>query len=882
MALWLRFIFSGRAGRVLGALIGLTLTVGLLATLGGFVVSSAESMTRRATAGVPVDWQIQVAPGVDVSALIAAVGAATPYTALQPVEYADTAGFAATTGDTTQTAGPGKVLGVEPRYASLFPGQIQPLLGAWDGVLILAQTAANLHVSPGDTVTIMRVSAPPVDVKVAGVIALPNEDAMFQAIAMPKGLAPQAPPDNVLVMPSNAWHRMFDVQRAARPDTATTELHVRMAHERLASDPVTAYIDVQRAANNFEVRAAGQAAVANNLAARLDSVRSDALYARVLFLFLGGPGVILALLVTLAVADAGMQRRIRDQALLRLRGASILQILRLAWLEAAVMGTLGVLGGLALAVVVATAGWGLTNLRLVLPWFAGAALVGLVAAAAAFLLPAWRYAAGSTVLAARTGASPRAVPLWQRLSLDCVLLAIGVAVFVSVARSGYELVLAPEGVQQTVIHYDAFIAPLCLWIGASLLWIRLVRFILHQGQRRLASVIAPLARGLAPLIAASLSRQRDRIARGVALVSLAFAFAATTAIFDATYSAQSHVDAELTNGADVTVTGSTGHPAGALLARLRATAGVVAAEPLMHRYAYVGADLQDLFGIDPMQVSRATTLSNAYFANHDAAKTLAMLASTPDGVLVSDETVADYELRPGDRVNLRLQNVVDHQYHVVPFRFVGVAREFPTAPKDSFLVANAAYIAQHTGSDAAEVVLVRAPTDADSVARAALRLTAGAPGLKVTTLGETHALIGSSLTAVDLAGLTQLELGFSVLMIAGVTGLVLGLGLAERRRSFTILSALGAKRSQVGSFLWVEGLFVIIAGAVLGLGAGAGIAGVLVAILAGVFDPPPEALSIPWLYLASTAVTGLVCGALAIGLIQKLSTRPDLEALRGG
>jgi putative ABC transport system permease protein len=451
MAIWLRVIFSGRAGRSLGVLIGLALTVSLLATLGGFVVSSSDSMARRATASVPVDWQIQVAQGVDISTLIPAVDAATRYTALQPVEYADTAGFAATTGDTTQTTGPGKVLGVDPRYASLFPGQIQPLLGLSDGVLILAQTAANLHVSPGDTVTIMRVAAPPVDVKVAGVMALPNADAMFQAIGMPKGLAPQAPPDNVLVMPSEAWHRIFDVQRAARPDTATTELHVRIAHERLAADPATAYIDAQRAANNFEVRAAGQAAVANNLAARLDSVRSDALYAKVLFLFLGGPGVILALLVTLAVADAGTQHRIRDQALLRLRGASIPQILRLAWVEAAVMGTLGVLGGLALAVVVATAGWGLTDLRLVLPWFAGAALLGFVAAAAAFLLPAWRHAAGSTVLAARTGASPRTVPLWQRLYLDCVLLAVGVAVFIGVAHTGYQLVLAPEGVQQTVI-----------------------------------------------------------------------------------------------------------------------------------------------------------------------------------------------------------------------------------------------------------------------------------------------------------------------------------------------------------------------------------------------------------------------------------------------
>jgi putative ABC transport system permease protein len=41
----------------------------------------------------------------------------------------------------------------------------------------------------------------------------------------------------------------------------------------------------------------------------------------------------------------------------------------------------------------------------------------------------------------------------------------------------------------------------------------------------------------------------------------------------------------------------------------------------------------------------------------------------------------------------------------VPFHLIGIVREFPTAPRDSFLVANAAYIARQTGSSVAEVLL---------------------------------------------------------------------------------------------------------------------------------------------------------------------------------
>ena len=93
------------------------------------------------------------------------------------------------------------------------------------------------------------------------------------------------------------------------------------------------------------------------------------------------------------------------------------------------------------------------------------------------------------------------------------------------------------------------------------------------------------------------------------------------------------------------------------------------------------------------------------------------------------------------------------------------------------LVASADYIARQTGTDASEVVLLRTSGDTAAIAAAARKFAATQGGTKVTTLGETQALISSSLTAVDLRGLTALELAFSVLMIAGVTGLVLALDL---------------------------------------------------------------------------------------------------------
>lgn len=882
IALWLKGLLAARSGRLIAAVTSVALTVGLLGALGAFIVASSETMAKRAIAGVPVDWQVLMAPGADLSEVTKAIGDAAAYKALSPVGYADVSGFSATTGDTFQTTGAGKVLGIEADYAARFPDQIRPIAGSANGVLIASQTAANLHVSPGDIVTVERIGAAPVDVKISGVVALPNADSMFQAIGVPKGVAPQAPPDNVLLMPMAQWHTLFDLQRIARPDAVRTEIHVRLTHAGLSPDPSAAFVQAQRTANNFEAKVAGSAIVANNLAARLDGVRTDALYARVLFLFLGVPGVVLALLLTLAVAASGSDRRRREQALLRVRGASLSQILVFAGTEAAAVGVAAVAFGLALAGTTAVAWWHLASLRLAAPWFMMAAGVGLMLAATAYLGPAWQDTRGSTVSAARGDLSRQPTPLWQRLYTDIVLLVLGAIAFWSTTKTGYEIVLAPEGVAQTSVHYEAFLAPLCWWIGGGLLAVRLSSLVLGPGRRGVAAAIASIAPYLSPLVAASLSRQRVRIARGVALVSIAFAFATATAIFNTTYNAQSRVDAELTNGADVTVTGTSAHPAGAFLEKLQAVPGAIAAEPMMHRFAYVGSDLQDMFGINPAHIGKATTISNAYFAGGTAKQVLARLAETPDGVLVSQETVNDFQLQPGDRLNLRLQNATDHQYRVVPFQFIGVAREFPTAPKDSFLVANANYIASKTGSDAAEVVLLRTAGNSGAVAVAARKIVESLPSIKVTTLGETEALISSSLTAIDLRGLTTLELGFSVLMIAGVTGLILALGLAERRRSFTILSSLGASPSQLGVFLWSEGLIVVIGGAILGIIAGFGLAEALVTILTGVFDPPPEGLTIPWAYLTIGLATAIVCGAAAIAGAQALSSKPDLEALRGG
>ena len=880
---WLGGLLHRRTGRMIGQSAGVALAVLLLAALGTFFTSSRASMTTQALRAVPVDWQVQVSPGTPVAEASAGVAKAPGVTASAPVGYADTSGLSSRNAGTVQTTGPGVVLGLPPDYGTTFPGEIRPLVGARTGVLLAQQTAANLGASVGSMITVGRPGQPKTTVTVDGVVDLPAADSLFQSIGVAPGSAPTAPPDNVVLLPDVMWHSMF---ANAAPGTSSTQIHVQLAHD-LPADPGAAFAEVIGRAKNLEAALAGGGLVGNNLAAQLDGARADAIYAEMLFLFLGLPGVIIAALLAGVIASSGRERRRREQALLRVRGASPRRIVRLAWAEAILVAIAGTAGGLIAAAAVGRIAFGTPNfgatMGQALAWAGTSVVFGLALAGVIIVVPAWRDVRTLSVHDAQaTGSTGRGQrPLWARAYLDVICLGIGGLIYWQAVKSGYQVVLAPEGVPTISVSYFTLLAPLLFWIGTALLMWRIGTELLRWGRGWLSVATRPLAHRLAGVVAASMSRERRGLSRGLVLMGLTASFAISVAIFNTTYASQSRVDAQLSNGADVTVTtaAATGLPTG-ISSAVATLPGVAAVQPMQHRFAYVGNDLQDLYGVDPATIEQATSMSNAFFANGDAARTLHTLSSTPNGVLVSEETVHDFQLQPGDTVNLRLQFASDHAYHRVPFTYVGVAREFPTAPHDSFLVANSDYVAQATGSPASQVLLIRTSAPPPTVTAEVQQLLGPASGATVKDIVTEQRITLSGLTAIDLAGLTKLELAFALLLAAGASGLVLAVGLAERRRTFAIASALGAKRRQLGGFVWSEAAFVAIGGLALGALSGWWIAQVIVKILTGVFDPPPEHLSVPWTYLAGLLVAVSAAIAVAGAGMLRAIRRPAMAILR--
>lgn len=855
---WLAGLTRSRLGRMAGTVACLCLAVAIITDLGLFVDHSSRSMTQRALATLTTDLQIQLNSGVDPRQASKTVSDAQPVRSVAEVGYGNVAAFEFQADGTTQTTGTGKVVGLPAGFFKDRGNDVRVLSGDMSGAVLLQQTAANLHAKPGDTVTLRLGGGATAQVKVAGVVDLKSADSFFQAVGVPAGAAPTAPPDNALLMPLGDWKQTFG---SAGATDVRTQLHVVIDRSALSSDPNEAYAQAAGLGRNLEARFAGNGIVGNNLAAQLDATRGDALYAKVLFLFLGIPGAALGVLLAFIIARSDEETRGRDQSLLRVRGAAPNTIL---WFVAAETLVLGVIAGVAGVLVAALAAQTLAGIASPLsdwPALIWGLISGIVLACASVFIPATIAARRRSVVAARAPRYRAEQPLWQRLFLDLIFLALSGLIFWKTAATGYQIVLATEGVTATAVDYTAFLAPLLFWIGAGLLVVRLVRLGLAHGGTIIARMLTPLAGVVAPTVSSALRWQRARIALAVALVALATAFLVSTAVFNSTYNAQARVDAELTNGADVTISGSTAAPADAYMDAVAKLPGVTATEPMQHRYAYVGTDLQDLYGVDPIRLGRATDLSNAFFQNHDAKATMGALAARQDAVLVSEETVNDFQLSVGDTMNLRLQGP-DHSYHAIPFTFVGVAREFPTAPKDSFLVANASYITKMTGLPASEVVLVRTDGNIGAVKQSTESLLAG-KGQQVSSLLDAVHTIGTSLTAVDVGGLSSIELVFAVLLGVAATGLNLALGFADRRRDFAVLKALGARGRTLAAFVWGESVVVLVVGAVAGAVIGAVIAEILIVVLQGVFDPPPETPAVPWSYLLGAMVVLGVAAWLA-------------------
>ncbi|HEY2335729.1 MAG TPA: FtsX-like permease family protein [Solirubrobacterales bacterium] len=873
----------------------LAVAVALLGAMILFIGHSLRTMTASATRSVPLDLQGPVASYGKARSLAGGISKQPDIAQASAVATAPFAGVSHRGAAGVTDAGAGAILAVPPGYRH----RIDPFRflrgGLRPGQVVLdQQLAATLRARVGDTVSLrLGAHAPLRSLRVGGVALVTAPDVLFQPLNPQVGPAPAQPPANIAILPVATFASTVggalpslggtaNLAATSVPGTLSGvqwQVQAQVDRESLGGTPSEALKRAGQIRNSVERSFPGKIQFIDNLSEALESATGDALYAEALFIMLAVPGALLALGLAYLAALGTVERDRRELALLRARGASRRQLLGMAVTESSIAGLLAGLLGAGISFLAVTllieGSVGLNASR--------AATVVVVCVVLAFVggmvarLGTGLRAFSETVAAGRRGSQAGGVPLWRRLYLDFVALAISGLIYWLTASTGFSAVVNPDSNPTLSLSIYMFFAPALLWIGATLLLVRLRGAVFSAIARRLRGSEQVTSRRA--FLLASASRRGPAINRGLIFVGLLLVFGVSLGVFAATYNQQAGVDAQLTLGADITATAPPGVTArNGLAKRIKSVPGVAATSAVDHSYAYVGPDLQDAFGIEPSTIGAATTLRDSYFIGGSAQTMMSRLKSRPDGILVSKETITDYSLKVGDLLRLRVLDHRSGRFRIVPFHVVGTVQEFPSAPRDSFMVANLAYLQKADHAGGPNVVFASAAEDPSVVSARVATATKGF-GVSVKDIRQQSVQTVSSITTIDLTGISRLEQAFAIALAAAAMWLFVNLVVSERRHEFATMAALGASLRDIGAFVRSEAIAVLAAALALAAALGWLLAEMLVAMLQHVFDPPPDHLAIPWGFLGLLALAAVVGALLAAAAAARSLRRLPLGAI---
>ncbi len=866
--------------------IGVAFPVAMLAATMLFVDDAVQAMTPAALSPVQIEMRA-VAKSLDVDiaavsrqlAAVPGVREAEPFAATNVIVAPGPAG---TPGQVTA-----RLFAVSPKYIAQYPW-VRVVNGGLDRGVLLDQpvrdwpgfeSATSVSISlPGDSPP-LALAAPvggTVDLRQASTwFSIPYGDVQGDIVTMPRAIVIDYATFERSVLPvlrdwaSKGGLPPFDPGSSALP-AASLETHVAVDHTTYPPDPGLALIWSAGLQRRLERGAAGFVYVADNAAEALALSRDDATNAKILFLLLGLPGVLVAAGVGLAAAAALVEAHRREEALLRLRGATGGEIARLAATQAAVAGVVGSALGLLIAVAGVSAVNGRPVWQGVPPRDLGLAALLAVAAGALTtvvrLIRLWRASRRSEVAIERRLLQLGWAPVWRRARLDVVAIVVGVVILVIDNLSGGLTQSPIEGTTLALAFY-VLLAPIAIWLGATLLVIRALLALLTRWARPERSGPLPSWRGAA---LRWLGRRPAQTGSALALGALAVAFGTYVLTFAATYETAKQSDAQAAIGSDLRLT--PGDPRFTLPALGPAIDSVSAFQLVPAR---VGSDRKTILAIDLPSYLATVTQAPSMLAGQGPEG----LATDPQGVLIAGEIATDFSVGPGDPLPLTIfpddfESSKDLNLHVI-----GVFSSFPPTSPPAELVAAAAALprAQLVPPDfyLARVVPGRS---AEAVAS---DLSSGALADKFAVASSVDQSL-RGLTALNLDGLSQLET-FGADLAAALGVAVLGAFLVlERRREIAILRSLGADTRQILTGPVLEGAVAGVGSLAIGVPVGIGLGILAVRVLRLFFTLPPPLVAVPAGQIASLALFMLGASAVALGAALVAIDRTRLAAILKG
>lgn len=787
---------------------------------------------------------------------------------------------------------PIRVFGFDRRYVQHHPA-IRVAAGSFgpDSALLSPEAARALGVRPGGSVGLaLPGGAREVTLPVSGIADLSRARALFNSRQGLKLEDFLYVPDSIIVSPA-LFRRLvvpaFRVASATRgialkvKSPPTLEVDVQVERSPLHSDPATALKQTEAIAKAARKIAPQHDYLLDNVSNTLQVAKADAAVAKRMFLFLGLPGLLLAAFLAAYAGAILASTQRREQANLRLRGAHRGHLLRiLAYRTVALAGVGSMLGALAGFVSViavlgpsalfeaALADLGLSALL--------AIVSGMLATGLALYVPG-RRALSHEVSGERRELAIERTPAWRRLRLDyAAAAAAGIGIVIALRTTAFD---APSGSVSTGIAISLpsylLLLPLTAWFTGTLLSARGFEAVATHLPVPAPPRFGPLVRGI---LSRSLSRRPRPLVTGIVGVGLVVAFGMAIAVFAATYDGAKAADAKLTVGSNLRVTPSPlsrqDHPpafaADLRVAGMARTTPVIAGLENAFLRSDFNSDIKSLAAIDPDTFRQTAALSDSFFPGSTADRAMAALKANPKAILVDAQSADELKLRRGDRAEVLLASGTKHQ-RLRKMTVAGTFSRFPGFPEKLHIVANLGYYQAQTGVREVDFFLgLTADQSNAGLARAVSALRAGPAArdrLAIDTTATTFNKDQSSLTALNIRGLVDLDSVFTLLISAAIVAIfVFGLML-QRRREYVTLRAQGMPSAGLQTLILGEAAFVALSGLAAGTVVGAGMGALLVHVLQPLF------------ILAPVTTIALGQGALLAGLVIGATVASTLAAL---
>jgi putative ABC transport system permease protein len=900
-------------------LFGLALAVGLFAGILFFVDAMSRQMTATALAPVRLDIAAHTTtPDVNLPQMAQTLQGQRGVKAAEPVAVADfiTAQKAGAT-----TASPaGRMFAIDPAYLTTFD-ILQISQGTFNpsGVLVSEALAIAQNLNLGDLIQITFAGLDtPLQMPVTGILAMDNADSLFATATE----AENAVVADVIIVDLSWFRANLQPQLAglaANPPATLPpgailfdqQIHIQVDRAQLSSDPTRAALQTESLRRQVERQFSGQLKAVDNLSGALKTAKADVLSAKLLFIFLGLPGVALAAYLSKFAADLFAEAQRREIGLLRTRGATPAQITGIV----AVASVLLAVGGSALGVfcgallLTLSGGNGFSPLAPGFDWaaFANSAgiafLAGLVLTFFAAFVPTFGTLQREIVQERRTARRVEVAPFWRRAYLDFILLAAAAVILVITQLNGGFKPSGNEGTALSLSFY-IFLAPFFAWIGLTLLTLRLVESGIAHAAPRLAALFGRLFGKIGEVAGKSIARRAARVGAATTIIALTLSFGISLTLFQRTYAGEKQLDAQYVVGSDLRVTPALNTPQLPDFAAQLQIPGVQGVTAVARdTQALIGSEKNTVYGIDIPSFESVAYLPDSFFVDGTAQQTLDALrnhttnyapgaarpvldalANTPNGVLISVEQAEKYNIQVGDPVLIRLYNPTTRQYTDVHAQAVGLFVYFPTSSQDSDFILNRDFMTQSSGNPAMDYFLLKTDGAPATIAATTAALTAQFQNVMPVRIQDTTTVIKteeSSLTSLNLQGLGLMERFYTVLVISVGLAIFLMAMINERQREFGAMRAMGANLRHLQRFFFSEA--ATIGGLSLALGTAVGVllARLMVMLLNVIFTIPPHGLAWAWGEL------GLLAGFVVVGMIvstllsaRRLATLKMVEALR--